>query len=268
MAVKSLFNSGRILLGLTFVLDGFWNVLTYDTRALYLDEIGAPHFLTIVTALVYIVFGSAVMASFKIRQTPIPLALMLLLMSLVLLTQFDGTGIGDYPPELHGEVLFKEWVVHIAIIGSLTFLVAQSASGGHDQAPLAKLSRTGVVARATIGSYFIVNALWQWYYFDIRIEHIQSAGGNGGSLPYIIGLQLICGSMVAAGIWMKAASLPLMFIITLSTIIVHGNLSDTAPYPANLQIHQWFVKAAILAGLMMVLGHYNTTRTSTRPMRS
>ena len=45
-----------------------------------------------------------------------------------------------------------------------------------------------------------------------------------------------------------------MLIIVASTIVVHGNLSGSAPYPPNAQIHQWFVKASILAGLLMAVG--------------
>jgi hypothetical protein len=46
----------------------------------------------------------------------------------------------------------------------------------------------------------------------------------------------------------------LMLVISASTILVHGDLSPTAPYPPNVQIHQWFVKGAILAGLFLIFG--------------
>ncbi|NWH07688.1 MAG: hypothetical protein HXY22_03405 [Alphaproteobacteria bacterium] len=248
-----LFPAGRILLGLTFILDAGWNIATYDLRAAYLDLVGAPHFLTILTAVVFAICGAALIANYKIRITPYPLAAILILMSLVLLTDVNGKGIGEYPAEFQIEVLFKEWLVHLTIVAALVFLANQSLPEG-GASPMREMTMAGRAGRAMIGGYFIINALWQWYYIDIRIEHIVASGGTGTSLPYIIGFQIIFGLLVAAGIALKYSAPPLMLIITVSTIVVHGNISETSPYPANLQIHQWFVKSAVLAGLVLVLG--------------
>lgn len=249
------FNAGRILIGLCFVLDAGWNLATWDLRALYLDQVGAPHFLTAVIAVLYGVFGLMVVANRNVNMAPLVLAATLFAGSLLLLTDVNGTGIGEYPAEYHVEVIMKEWVVHLAIIGALIFLREQSDPMG--KSPLLNQTSLSRIGRTMVGAYFIVNALWQWYYFDIRLEHIQQVGRDGTySLPAIIAIQLICGFLVAWGRWgVKTALVPLMTIITLSTVVVHGDISENAPYPANLQIHQWFVKASILAGLIMIMGH-------------
>jgi len=255
-----------MLLGLCFVLDAGWNLATYDLRAAYLDTVGAPHFLTLLTAAVYGICGFALMIGYKRHIMPFPLIGILLLMSLVLLTDVNGQGIGEYPAEFHVEVIFKEWVVHIAIMGALLFLATTAPLAEGQARP--DWHRIGRLAgRAVLGAYFIINALWQWYYFDIRVEHIVASGGNPNSLPIVIGVQLLCGLLVAGGRWVWVTALPLMFIITLSTILVHGNLSPDAPYPANLQIHQWFVKASILAGLIMVLGERSRARAESKRFR-
>ena len=104
-----------------------------------------------------------------------------------------------------------------------------------------------------IGCYFVINALWQWYFFDIRVEHVEATGGNPALIPVAIGVQLLCGALLAAGRWTRMVVWPLAIVIVSSTVMVHGDLSADAPYPVNIQIQQWFVKSTILAGLLMSL---------------
>lgn len=249
-----LFVLGRILLGICFLLDAGWIVGSYDVRVAYMDAVGASHSFLWLNALAYAVCGMALVVGYRVRLAAIPLASVLLLMSIVLLTDLDTTGIGEYPPELHYEVIFKEWVVHLAIIGALVAMAGEGAGSGAGplETPIESWSRAG---RVVLGLYFVVNGLWQWYYFDIRVEHIVATGGNPGVLPVVIGIQLLGGSLIAAGLAMWVAAVPLIAIVVLSTIRVHGDLSEAAPYPPNVQVHQWFVKAALVAGLMMILGH-------------
>lgn len=242
------FQGGRILLGLCFIADGVWNIATWELRAAYLDLTGAPHILTALTAAVFIGGGLMLVANRAVKPSAAALGLMLLVISLVLFSDPDGKGIGEYPPEYHFEVIFKEWVVHIAILGALLFL-ACTAKGD-------ALGTPARIGRAIVGIYFLVNAGWQIAYYDIRIEHLEQVGANTNALPIVIGLQILCGLLVIAGRALWVGTLPLMVVITASTIAVHGDLSADAPYPANLQIHQWFVKGAILAGLILVLGYH------------
>lgn len=258
-AHSAAFRAGRVLLGTCFVLDAIWIVASYDVRVAYMDAVGGPHLLIWLTALVYTACGLAVAAGRHERPAALGLGLMLLLMSVVLLTRTDVRGIGEYPPEFHLEVLFKEWLVHFGIIGSL--LLAAGAPQRTHAPALPAAIRAG---RILVGGYFVVNALWQWVYFDIRVSHIVASGGSGKSLPFVIGLQLVGGALVAAGVAVRSAAAPLMLIIVASTIVVHGNLSASAPYPPNAQIHQWFVKASILAGLLMAVGEASRVRAEAR----
>ena len=243
-----LFNIGRVLLGMGLVADGVWNLATWDLRAAYLDLTGAPHIVTALTAFVLIGAGLAIAIDRAVKPAAAAAGLMLLVVSLVLFSDPNGKGIGEYPPEFHFEVIFKEWVVHIAIMGALLFL-AQTARGE-------ALSTYAKIGRAIIGIYFLTNAGWQIAYYDIRIEHLQQVGSNPNALPIVIGMQILCGLLVIAGRFLWVGIVPLVVVITASTVAVHGDLSPTAPYPANLQIHQWFVKGDILAGLLMILGHH------------
>jgi len=253
------FRAGRVLLGTCFVLDAVWILASYDVRVAYMDAVGGPHLLIWLTALVYAVCGLALAAGRHERAAALGLGLVLLLMSVVLLTRTDVHGIGEYPPEFHLEVLFKEWLVHLGIIGALLL-----ASGGSQHVPARDLRAATHAGRILVGGYFVVNALWQWAYFDIRVSHIVASGGSGKSLPFVIGLQLVGGALVAAGVAVRAAAAPLMLVIVASTIVVHGNLSASAPYPPNAQIHQWFVKASILAGLLMAVGEASRARAGAR----
>lgn len=261
-----IFAAGRTLLGLCFILDAGWTLATYDLRVAYLDEVGGPHFLILLSVAIYFFGGLALMLNRRMRQAPFALAGILIVGSLILLTDIHGKGIGEYPAELQVEVLAKEWAVHIGICGALLFLAMQTAPAGR-RSPLESLNAGAWAGRAIIGGYFIFNAVWQWIYFDIRAEHMIATGHNPGSLPVVIGLQLLCGLLVISGRGLWFATPPLMALITLSTIAIHGDLSPTAPYPANLQIHQWFVKASILAGLIMVLGQRAIQPTRTTPGR-
>ena len=174
-------------------------------------------------------------------------------MTLILHTDYSPGTIGEYPAELRGEVNFKETVVHTAIIASLMLIVHLALSAN-------RAVGNGVnrwllpVARTLIGLYFVTNAGWQLFYYDIRVEHIVATGGNPALLPIVIGVQSIFGAGVISGIKLRWFLPVLMVVVTLSTIAVHGDLSPGAPYPPNVQVHQWFVKGAILAGLLLLFG--------------
>ncbi len=241
---------GRVVLGLCFVLDAGWYVASYDVRAAYFQASLSPDALIWLTVAVYLTGGVALALGRAIEKAALSLGLMLVVTTLVMYPVVRAGGIGEFPPELWYEVGFKEIAVHIAIIGALLLAVASPAAS----AARGPRSLAPIAGRVLIGGYFIVNALWQWYFFDIRVQHLIAAGRSGTSLPVMIALQLAAGTLIVTGIATRIATVPLMLIITVSTIVVHGNLSATAPYPPNVQVHQWFVKAAILAGLVMIFG--------------
>jgi uncharacterized membrane protein YphA (DoxX/SURF4 family) len=247
--------AGRILLGLCFVCDGLLNLTTSDVRIAYLDLAGAAHFWNYLAALVYVGAGLLLITNRAVIPAVVALGGMLSLMTLILYSDYSPGTIGEFPAELRGEVSFKETAVHIAILGSLmltAYPLLTTAPGIGTRADLVKWIFP--LGRILLGLYFVTNASWQWYYFDVRVEHIVATGGNPALLPIVIGLQIIFGACVTAGFKLRWFSPVLMTIIVLSTVTIHGDLSSTAPYPPNVQIHQWFVKAAILAGLLMLFG--------------
>ena len=247
--------AGRILLGLCFVCDGLLNLTSSDVRFAYLDLAGAAHSWNYLAALVYIGGGLLLIANRAVIPSVVALGGMLSLMTLILHSDYSPGTIGEFPAELRGEVNFKETAVHIAILGSLmlaAYSLLPTARGVGARADLVKWIFP--LGRILLGLYFVTNGSWQWFYFDIRVEHIVATGGNPALLPIAIGLQLIFGACVIAGFKLRWFLPVLMAVIVLSTITIHGDLSATAPYPPNAQIHQWFVKAAILAGLLLLFG--------------
>jgi uncharacterized membrane protein YphA (DoxX/SURF4 family) len=244
--VSHLFVSGRWLLTIALGCLSLWFLVTWETRIAYLDLGGQSHLWAIFAAVT--MAGLSGCIAFRYQQTLLLLLLVIALavVSFVMYFEFSNGGIGEYPAKLRGEVNFKALLVHTGMIGSI--LLACHGS-------LVRLDRLKtlvfVSGRAVIGCYFIVNALWQWYYFDIRVEHVEATGGNPALIPIAIGLQLICGGLLATGHWTQWVAWPLALIIVASTVMVHGDLSATAPYPVNIQVQQWFVKSTILAGVLM-----------------
>jgi uncharacterized membrane protein YphA (DoxX/SURF4 family) len=245
--ISALIVAGRALLGLCFVCDGILNLASHEVRTAYLDLAGAAHFWNNLAALVYILGGLLLIANRRVIPAALALAGMLILMSLILHSDYSPGTIGEFPAELRGEVNFKETVVHVAILASLLLVVFQAS-------PLAGNAWILPLSRVLLGAYFIINACWQWYYFDIRVEHIVATGGNPNILPVVIGVQLMFGAGTAAGFKLRWLLPVLMAVIVLSTVAIHGDLSPSAPYPPNVQIHQWFVKGAILTGLLLLFG--------------
>jgi uncharacterized membrane protein YphA (DoxX/SURF4 family) len=253
--VPSLIVGGRVLLGLCFICDGILNLTSHEIRTAYLDLAGAAHFWNTLAALVYIAGGLLLMANRWVIAAVLALGGTLILMTVILHSDYSPGSIGEYPPELRGEVNFKETAVHMAIIGSLMLALYPTLSAAKSAATQRVfIHRIMPLARILLGLYFIINASWQFYYYDIRVEHIVATGGNPALLPIVIGLQAVFGACVIAGFKLRWSLLVLMAIIVLSTLAVHGDLSPSAPYPPNVQIHQWFVKAAILAGLILLFG--------------
>jgi uncharacterized membrane protein YphA (DoxX/SURF4 family) len=246
-------NMARVLLGVCFVSDGILNLASYDVRIAYLDLANASHFWNGLAAFVYAAAGLLLVANRFLIPAVVSLGGMLIVMTLILHTDYSPGTIGEYPAELRGEVNFKETVVHTAMIASLMLIVHLALSAN-------RTVGNGInkwllpVARILIGLYFVTNAGWQWFYYDIRVEHIVATGGNPGLLPIVIAVQSFFGVCVISGIKLRWFIPVLMVVITLSTIAVHGDLSPDAPYPPNVQIHQWFVKGAILAGLLLLFG--------------
>ena len=255
ISVPATIVAGRVLLGLCFVCDGILNLASYDVRIAYLDLAGAAHFWNILAAGVYIGGGVLLIANRRVIPAALALGGMLILMTVILHSDYRPDTIGEFPAELRGEVNFKETVVHTAIIASLMLIVGLMLSARSNTSPAIAANNWIVpVGGGLLGLYFVINACWQWYYYDIRVEHIVATGGNPLLLPIVIGVQILFGSCVAAGFKPRWFLPVLMVVIVLSTVAIHGDLSSSAPYPPNAQIHQWFVKGAILAGLLLLFG--------------
>ena len=247
--------AGQVLLGLCFVGDGILNLASYDVRIAYLDLAGAAHLWNSLAALIYISGGLMLVANRGVIAAVLALGGMLMLMTLILHSDYRPGTIGEFAPELRGEVNFKETIVHAAMLGSLVLVVSLVLPTVHSTDLVGSASRWLLsIGGGLLGLYFVINGFWQWYYFDIRLEHIVATGGDPALLPVVIGVQILFGACVA-GAFKRRIFLPvLMTVIVLSTIMVHGDLSASAPYPPNAQIHQWFVKGAILAGLLLLFG--------------
>lgn len=246
--MSKLFDVGRWLLITALACLAVWYLATWNTRIAYLDLAGRSQLWTVFAALV--MAGLSGVTAMRFFNSALLLTLLgaLFVMIIVLYGEFEPGGIGEYPAELRGEVNFKATLVHIAMMGSVLLAWQGSLS-----LPSSLQRKSYLIGRVLIGAYFIVNALWQWYYLDIRAEHVTATGGNPALIPVAIGVQLICGTLVATNYWARIAIWPLALVIIASTAMVHGDLSATAPYPPNIQIQQWFIKSAILAGLLMTL---------------
>lgn len=241
--------AGQVLLGLCFIGDGILNFASYDVRIAYLDLADAAHFWNSLAALIYIAGGLMLVANRAVIAAVLGLGGMLMLMTLILHSDYRPGTIGEFAPELRGEVNFKETIVHAAMLGSLMLVVGLVL-------PTVRSASRWMLpfGGGLLGLYFVANGCWQWYYFDIRVEHIVATGGNPAVLPVVIGVQILLGAGVAIAFKRRWLLPVLMTVIVLSTILVHGDLSASAPYPPNVQIHQWFVKGAILAGLLLLFG--------------
>ncbi len=246
--MSTLLSVGRWLLITALACLAVWYLATWNTRIAYLDLAGRSQLWTVFAALV--MAGLSGVTAFRFFNSALLLSLLgaLFVMTIVLYGEFTPGGIGEYPAELRGEVNFKAMLVHVAMLGSVLL-----AWQGSDMLPSSMQRRSHLIGRALIGVYFVVNALWQWYYLDIRAEHVTATGGSPALIPVAIGVQLVCGTLLAANYWARIVIWPLALVIIASTIMVHGDLSASAPYPPNIQIQQWFVKSAILAGLLMTL---------------
>ncbi|MDG2306992.1 MAG: hypothetical protein P8R42_20565 [Candidatus Binatia bacterium] len=237
---------GRILLGLCFALNGGWWLYTWDLRAAYLDQIGAPSLVIVPVAAVYLVCGLVVAAGRAVRPATLPLMAVAGLIATLLHTDLGPGGIGEYPIDAHTQVNAKALLVQLALVGSLMLAFAAPRRG----APIDL--RAVVLGRVLIGGYFVANALWQALFYETRFEHVQASGGNTNAIPVAIAVQIIFGMLIVAGRAVRGSTIPLAVVTIASTILVHGDLSPGAAYPPNLQIHQWFVKAAIVAGLILL----------------
>ncbi len=92
---------------------------------------------------------------------------MLILMTVILHSDYSPGTIGEYPPELRGEVNFKETAVHIAIIGSLLLVVyAMLSAAKSAAAKVVSINAILPFGRILLGLYFITNASWQLYYYE------------------------------------------------------------------------------------------------------
>ncbi|MFT7650915.1 MAG: putative membrane protein YphA (DoxX/SURF4 family) [Limisphaerales bacterium] len=246
--MSRLFDSGRWLLVAALACLAVWFLITWETRIAYLDLAAHSHLWTAFAAAT--MAGLSAVIAFRYRQSVLlPLLFVaFIVMAGVLYGQFSPGGIGEYPADLRGEVNFKALLVHTAMLGSVLLAWQGALSQSVAATPMLL-----VLGRALIGCYFVINALWQWYYFDIRVEHVEATGGNPALIPVAIGLQLLCGALLASGRWTRVVVWPLAIVIVSSTVMVHGDLSADAPYPVNIQVQQWFVKSTILAGLLMSL---------------
>jgi uncharacterized membrane protein YphA (DoxX/SURF4 family) len=254
LPIPALVVAARVFLGLCFIGDGILNLASSEVRIAYLDLAHASHIWNTLAALVYITGGLMLAANRFIMPAALLLGGMLITMTLILHTDYTPGTIGEFPAELRGEVNFKETVVHIAIVASLMLVVSLSIPEAKGTSAMTLGRGLLSAGRILLGLYFITNALWQWFYYDIRVEHIIATGGNPLMLPIVIGVQCFFGAGLVSGFRPRWFLPVLMLVITASTILVHGDLSPTAPYPPNVQIHQWFVKGAILAGLFLIFG--------------
>ncbi len=238
--------AGRVLLGLSFALDGGWWLYTWDVRASYLDQVGAPAFMIVPVAIVYLACGALVAVGRAVRPSTLPLMAVAGLIATLVHTDLGPGGVGEYPLDQHAAVNSKSLLVQITLVGSLMLAFG---------APSLRLPidlRAIVLGRVLVGGYFVANALWQAHYYDMRIEQIEASGGNPAAIPIAIAGQIIFGMMLTAGRMVRGSTIPLALLVVASTIAVHGSLSPGAPHPPNAQIHQWFANSGILAGLFQL----------------
>jgi uncharacterized membrane protein YphA (DoxX/SURF4 family) len=253
--MQNLTTHGRILLGLCFICEAGWMLWSYDIRAAYWELAGAPALLTIIIAPLYALGGAALVAGYKPTLAALPLVGLLILSTVILYSSYTPSGIGEYPAELHGEVNFKATLVSLAIIGALLLVHGHGVLASNMGAAMLRGQQFLLAGRLLLGAYYMSNAAWQLYYYEIRVEHILQTGGNPSVLPVAIAINFFGGLLVSGGLLLRVAIPLLVLLTTASTIMIHGDLSATAPYPPNVQIHQWFLKSAIIAGLLMIFGH-------------
>lgn len=234
---------GRVLLGLGFALDGGWWLYTWDVRAAYLDQIGAPSFVIVPIAATYLVCGVLVAVGRAVRPATLPLMAVAGLIATLLHTDLGPGGIGEYRLDDHARVNAQALLVQLTLVGAL--MLSFGAPNLRTPVDL----RAVVLGRVLMGGYFVANALWQAAYYD----SLEASGADPSAGPLVIAAQIVFGMLLVAGRATRVSVFVLLGVLVGSTILVYGDLSPAAAHPPNAQVHQWFAKSIILAGLLQLV---------------
>ena len=240
--MSSLLSLGRVLLGLGFALDGGWWLSTWDVRAAYLDRAGIPSFVIVPFAATYLIGGVLVAAGRSTREATLPLMAVAGLIATLLHTELGPGGIGEYPLDAHARVNAQALLIQIGLVGAL--MVTFAAPDVFSRVDL----RAVVLGRVLLGAFFVCNALWQAAYY----EALEASGADPSATNLFIVIQVVFGMMLAAGSKVRTCVAALALVSIASMFALHSDFSETAIRPPGAQIHGWFVRTILLAGLIQL----------------
>lgn len=237
--------TGRRSLGFCFIGNAGWHLASDGVLAAHLDLLGVPHAFVWLSAVVYLVGGLGLVSGVRAWESAVLLMAWLVLATVTLHHDPSGPGIGGYPN-------FKAGLVNTGIIGSLLVVAGLWKPASSRLARAWSPTRARLTGRLVLCGYFVANAVWQWMYIDDRMEHVRVSGGDPRAVWISILFQLLGGSLLLQGRFRRSGMILVAIPLITSTVLVHGNLGPDAPYPPFVQIHQWLVKGALLAGVLML----------------
>lgn len=231
---------GRILLGLSFALDGGWWLCTWDVRAAYLDGIGFPALVIVPVAVTYIVCGLIVATGRAVRPATLPLMAVAGLIATLLHTDLGPGGIGEYPLDQHGPLNASALLGQLALVGALMITFAAPDLRG-----LVDVRALGL-GRVLLGGYFVTDALWQAHFYEDQVARVTGAGWSETLLAGLLALQILFGMLTVMSRAVRLSAAALGALVVLGAILLHTDFVGVAP---NAQIHGWFVRGSLLGGL-------------------
>lgn len=230
----------KMMLSLCLISIGVWYGLSCANLIIDFERIGVPKLLISFSSAVFIAGGIGLVFDRISEKSAVILIAWLMIISSVIHSDLSIGGIGGYPN-------LKAILVNLATIGSLLLIVGASQNTLNPSLISRRILFSG---RFILAAYFVINAVWQWLYIETRMEHVAVSGGNPNSVWGSIIFQLVGGVLVFLGRYVRTGTALLAIPLVASTIVVHGNLEPSAPYPPYVQVHQWFVKSSILSGLL------------------
>ena len=238
---------GRILLGASFALDGAWWLWTWDVRAAYLEDAGAPSLVIPVIAAVYLVAGTLLALGRAARPCILALVAVVGLITMFVHTDLGPGGIGEYPMDAHARLNTNALLLQVGLAGSLMLAFAAPNSA------LLPDPRTVVLGRSLMGTYFLAHGLYLALYFETIVENLADGSAGTALLVAAIGIQIVFGLLLASARSPRATSMVLALVVIVSTLTIPASVSGLTN-SIEVRVHEWFVGASLLAGLWIVFG--------------
>ena len=238
---------GRILIGLCFFGIGVWWFETWEVRAAYLAHAGAPGFLVLPLALIYVACGGLIAFARTARLGVFPLLAVAGLLTLLLHTDLAPGGIGEYPLERHPVHNVGALIVQLNLVGCLlVVLAAPSPSEWIDVRPL-------ILGRVLLGLTLVARAWWAAWDYDALLDAWREGPLAENLLAPTLAAEILGGLLLAAGRAVRPAAGILLGALALSTAALHIDLTGAGPHSPGMQTFRLFTNGTLTGGLAMIL---------------